>query len=68
MFLISNNLTASKKTINLFKQISAQEHFQSYALYPNCQKYATVAYKLLSDGKNDEKIDYKLPFVAPVKK
>lgn len=69
MYLINPDSLLSKETIFLFRQISPQEHFQTYSLYPNCEQYkdSSALQQLYTEGKNGESIEYKLPFVAPVR-
>lgn len=69
MYLINSDSVLSKETITIFRQISPQEHFQTYSLYPNCEQYkdSSSLRQLFTEGKNEEVIEYKLPFVPPVR-
>lgn len=69
MYLINSDSALSKETITLFRQISPQEHFQTYSLYPNCKQYrdSSSLEQLFTKGKNKEGVEYKLPFVPPIR-
>lgn len=69
MYLINSDSILSKETIALFRQISPKEHFQTYSLYPNCEQYqdSSSLEQLFTEGKNKENIQYKLPFVPPIR-
>lgn len=68
MYLINTDSILAKKTIHLFRQISAQEHFQTYALSPACfqnNKISAEQEQLYTEGKNKEAVSYQLPYVKP---
>ena len=68
MSLINSNAILSKKTMAIFKQISAQEHFQSLSLLQNCTELRDFADSIMfNKGNVASNGNYLLPYTDPVR-
>jgi len=64
LLINKNSSNKLKKLITtFFNQISAQEHFQSFSLYKNCEELNSLSNQLLTKGTFDDKKTYCIDFL-----
>lgn len=63
-FIIDKNSNELDKELikEIFRQISPQEHFQSFSLEKNCNQLDSLAYLLLKTGYIDPKYSYQIDY------